>query len=77
MKLADVTSVFKKYIKTNKKNYRPINILSALSKVFERLLCEQIQDFMSDKLSKYLCGFRKGVSCEDELLAYSKNGDMP
>lgn len=68
MKLADVTPVFKKDIKTNKKNYRPISILSALSKVFERLLCEQIQDFMSDKLSKYLCGFRKGFSCEDALL---------
>ena len=73
MKLADITPVFKKDAKTDKKNYRPISILSALSKVFERLLCDQLQNFMSDKFSKYLCGFRKGHSCEDALLRLLEN----
>ena len=49
MKLADVTSIFKKDEKTDKKNYRPISILSALSKVFERLLCDQLNIFMINK----------------------------
>ena len=38
MKLADVTSVFKKGYRTNKESYRPINILSSWPKVFERCL---------------------------------------
>ncbi len=73
MKLADVTSVYKKGGKTQKSNYRPISILSPSSKVFERLLCAQIKDFMKDKLSKFLCGFRKGFSCEDALLRLIEN----
>ena len=36
MKLADITPVFKKEDRINKENYRPISILSNLSKVFER-----------------------------------------
>ena len=36
LKKADVSPIFKNYDGTNKKNYRPISVLSALSKVFER-----------------------------------------
>lgn len=73
MKLSDITCIFKKDDNTNKTNYRPISILSALSKVFERLIADQLNDFMKDKLSKYLTGFRKGFSCEDSLLRLLEN----
>ena len=49
MKYGDVTPAFKKDEKVFKENYRPICTLSPLSKVFERILCEQINVFMSDK----------------------------
>ena len=73
MKLADITPIFKKDEKTEKKNYRPISILSSLSKVFERLLCDQLNTFMVNKFSPYLCGFRKGFNCEDALLRLLEN----
>ena len=73
MKLADVTPIFKKDDNTSKENYRPISILSALSKVFERLLSEQISNFMSGKFSPYLCGFRKGHSTQHALLRLLEN----
>ena len=52
MKLSDVTPVFKKEYRTNKKNYRPItaiSILSNLSKVLERCLYNQLFVFF-DKI---------------------------
>ena len=68
MKLGDVTPVFKKDDKTCKKDYRPICLLTPLSKVFERILGHQINPFMNDKLSPKLCGFRKGYSTQHALL---------
>ena len=62
MKFGDVTPVFKKDEKVLKENYRPICTLSPVSKVFERILCEQINVFMSDKLSDNLYGVRNGYS---------------
>ena len=35
LKLADVSSLFKKEVKTFKGNYRPISVLPTVSKVFE------------------------------------------
>ena len=67
-KLADVTPIFKKVDKHLKGNYRPVSILPALSKISERLISYQINDYMKDKLSKYLCGFRKGMSAQNCLL---------
>ena len=68
LKLADVIPVYKKGSKTDKSNYRPISLLPALSKVFEKLICKQLLQFMQSKLSKYLCGFRKGFSTQYALL---------
>ena len=53
MKLADVTPVFKKEDQTNKENYKPISMLSKLSKVFERSLYNQLAVFFDKILSKY------------------------
>ena len=42
LKLADVSPVFKKDDDLNKENYRPVSILSHMSKVFERIFYKQI-----------------------------------
>ena len=66
--MADVVPVHKKGSATCKANYRPISLLPSLSKVFEKLICLQLTGFMADRLSKYLCGFRKGYSTQHALL---------
>ena len=38
-----------------------------MSKVFERVLFDQIEEFFKDKFSMYLCGFRKGYSTQYAL----------
>ena len=52
----------------NKENYRPISLLSHMSKGFERILYNQFNDFMEDKLSNILTGFWKGHSAQHSLL---------
>ena len=73
LKLADVPPIFKKdktkrNDPTDKKSYRPISVLPATSKVYERLMQAQIIDFISEKLSPFLCGYRKGYSAQHALI---------
>ena len=56
LKLADITPVFKKKDPLNKENYRPVSVLPSISKIFEKLMQKQINDYMSNFLSPYLCG---------------------
>ena len=62
LKLAEVSPVFKKLECMNKENYRLVSLLSHMSKVFEKILYNQLDDFMKDNLSNILTGFRKGHS---------------
>lgn len=68
LKLADVIPIFKKGDETDKENYRPISILPSLSKVFEKLLFNQINKFFEDKFNRLLCGFRAKYSTQYALL---------
>ena len=53
-----------------KQNYRPISLLPAISKVFERIIYNQLIDYISAFLSPLLGGFRKGCSTEHVLLKF-------
>ena len=72
LKLANVIPVFKKDCKNSKDNYRPISILKNISKVYERILFSQIGLFMNNFFSKFQCGFRKGYSTQQCLLALNE-----
>ena len=69
MKLANVAPAHKKGSRYDKDNYRPVNILPNLSKVFEICLHKQISDFFDTILSKYQCSFRKGHGAQHCLIA--------
>ena len=69
MKYADVIPIHKKDDKTDKENYRPISILPNLSKVYERLMYNQIYPYFDTLFSKFQCGFRKGFNAQHCLLA--------
>ena len=69
LKLADITPAYKKGKKDIKGNYRPVSILPNLSKIFEKQIFKQMSQFFENILSKYQCGFRKGFSTQNCLLA--------
>ena len=64
MKQADISPVYKKGEKTDKENYRPVSILSVFSKNFERLIYQDLNLYINNKLSPYLCGFRKSYNTQ-------------
>ena len=68
LKLADIIPSFKKGSSTDKGNYRPISLLPVVSKVFERLLANQLEAYLDESFSKLLCGFRKSHSTQHSIL---------
>ena len=48
----------------NKENYRSVSLFFSMSKLFERILYNQLNDFMKDKVSNILTGFGKGQSAQ-------------
>ena len=46
LKLANTTPVFKKGDRNSKEDYRPVSILSSISKVFEKCMFRKICNFM-------------------------------
>ena len=69
LKNAIITPAHKKGPKTSKDNYRPVSILSNISKIYERLIFKQISEYFEPILSKFQCGFRTGYSAQHCLLA--------
>ena len=62
LKAAEVTTIFKKNDDLDKENYRPVSVLPHVSKIIERVMYIQIENFMEGKLSKLLTGFRKTIA---------------
>ena len=57
-----VIPVLKKSEKCNKTNYRPVIILTNISKSYEKFLCNQLPKYFDSLLATNQCGFRKGFS---------------
>ena len=68
LKLADITATYKNGDTTSVENYRPISVLPVVSKVFEKIVQEQIVSYIDQYLSPFLCGYRKGYSTQYALL---------
>ena len=68
LKLANIKAIHKKKERTLKENYRPISLLPTVSKVFERIMYNQIYLYIEKHLSSFLFGFRKGYSTEECLI---------
>ena len=67
LKLADISPIFKKGDSMDKTNYRPISILPLISKLFEKVICQQLSEYIEKYLSMMLCGFRKAHSTQHAL----------
>ena len=59
LKVADVTPVFTKDDANNKTNFRPISLLPMISKIFERVLLDQIEKFAEKYLIIKIVWFYK------------------
>ena len=62
-----ITPVHKKGAKTFKDNYRPVSILSNISKIYERLMFRQESEYFEPIFSTFQCGFRKGFSAQHSI----------
>ena len=71
LKFASVCPIYKKSDRTKCVNYRPISLLSNLSKIFEKTMYSRIELFLSefDIIYKLQFGFRKMHSTEHALLS--------
>ena len=69
-KIAKIISIPKNTEPTNLSELRPISILPTMSKLFERILFDQIYKFVNQNniLPHIQSGFRKGFSCTTALL---------
>ena len=68
-KLAEVVPIYKKDNAQNKKNHRPVSLLTSSSKVLERLMLTQMSNsWLSDNYHAYLSAFRPNYGCQHVLL---------
>ena len=73
LKNANISPVYKKKDKLNKDNFRSVNILPIISKIMERVMYNQISEYMKVLFHDYLSGFRKGYSCQDVLIRMTED----
>ena len=75
-KFAKVLPLHKKLCNLESKNYRPVSILSPLSKVLDRVMYEQIYEHFSQNslFHPNLMGFRKNISIKILLPIISVSG---
>ena len=74
LKRENVTLSNKKDEPTDKENYKPVSVLPLLSMVFERLLCDQLSEYLWKYLSTLLCRFRRAHSTPHALSNFYKHG---
>ena len=50
-----------------------MNLLIAVSKVFERILCDQLNDFFEKMLISFLSAYKKGHNCQRVILRLTEH----
>ena len=73
MKVAEVSPIFKKDNDLLKENFRPVSILTALSKIFERVYADQLTVYFEKIFSDLLSAFRQKYSCQSALIRMFEN----
>ena len=68
MKCAEVSPVYKKADNMYKGNFRPVSVLTTISKMYESIMNDQLIIHFTSLLNDLLSAFRKGYSCQTLLL---------
>ena len=71
LKLAKVLPIYKADDEKQISNYRPITILPYFSKIYEKVIFNQIMNFIDNNIILYAIqfGFRKGHSCSHAIIS--------
>ena len=67
LKLSEIPSSFKSKDDLDNENFRPINILPCISKIFENVYHEQLCHFFCGILSSSLAAYRRNCGCHHVL----------
>ena len=73
MKKANISPIYKKKDSLLVENYRSISILPVLSKIFEKILHQQMYGYFKCIFHKLISGFRTGYSCNYILLKLTED----
>ena len=73
MEMRQFDTEFKKDEDTRKENYRPVSVLTALSKVYEKVIYDQLYNTFCRHLPQNLSGFQKNHSCCPALLKMTED----
>jgi retron-type reverse transcriptase len=68
-KRAEIIPIYKKNDSLEKKNHRPVSILTSSSKILESIMDRQLKSWLEEIYDTYLAAFRAGYSCQNVLLA--------
>ena len=68
MKYAEISPIFKKDNALDKTKYRPVSVLTCVSKIFEKILNEQFADDFYANYARDLAAYRKGYNTQSVLL---------
>ena len=68
-KAANIIPLFKKGKKDEGENYRPISLLSVVSKVLERCIFNRVSSHIQSLIQSVQHGFINGKSCSSQLLS--------
>ena len=71
LKEANITPIFKKDDPIDKSNYRPVSILLLISRVYERLIYNQLSEYTESCLSHILFGY---ATCTFQITPVLANG---
>ena len=68
-KLANIISIHKQGNKNHVKNYRPVSLLSIVSKTLQRCILNHISQHIQSNIHSTQFGFVSGRSCATQLLS--------
>ena len=63
LKNAELSPIDKKDEYLNKTNYRPVSVLTVVSKLHEDVMNDQLREYFVNILNDLLCAYRKNYSC--------------
>ena len=71
LKLARVVPIFKAGDSALINNYRPISVLTFFSKIFEKIICNHLTEFMDENniIYEYQFGFRQKHSTQQAIIS--------